>query len=154
MLTQDTLRSPTWTRKSAKRLGRGNSSWKWTFCWRGCKGQNSRAGGGVPDWFEGGQTPLFRRMPKLKWFSNAVFTKYYNVINISDIAKLAEIGITTIDKQVLLDAKVIRRKKLPVKLLWAWELTASVTISVDLASESAIKSVKDSGWSLTLASSN
>lgn len=154
MLTQDTLRSPVWARKPSKRLGRGNGSWKGTFCWRGCKGQNARAWGWVPDWFEGGQTPLFRRMPKLKGFSNAVFTKHYNVINISDISKLAEVGITTIDKQVLLDAKIIRRKKLPVKLLWSWELSTSVTIHIDLASQSAIKSIKDSGWTLTLISSN
>jgi large subunit ribosomal protein L15 len=80
-------------------------------------GQNCRSGGGVPDWFEGGQTPLFRRMPKLKGFSNARFTKEYNVVNISDLAVLASKGVTTVNKEVLLENKVIRKKSLGIKLL-------------------------------------
>lgn len=53
-------------------------------------GQNCRAGGGVPDWFEGGQTPLFRRMPKLKGFSNSMFKKHFNIINVSDVQKMID----------------------------------------------------------------
>jgi len=66
MLTTKTIKSSAGNRKKSKRLGRGNGSGVGTFCGRGMNGQNSRSGGGVPDWFEGGQTPLFRRMPKLK----------------------------------------------------------------------------------------
>ena len=150
MLTLDTISSPAWTRKKSKRLGRWNSSGKWTFSGRGCKGQNARAGGWVPDWFEGGQTPLFRRMPKLKGFSNAVFTKHYNIINLQDIEKLIAIWITKIDKQVLLDSKLIRRKTLPVKLLGVGTLSKSVEIEVNLASKSATQAIKDTGGTLTL----
>ena len=150
MLTLDTISSPAWTRKKSKRLGRGNSSGKGTFSGRGCKGQNARAGGGVPDWFEGGQTPLFRRMPKMRWFSNAVFTKHYNIINLKDIQKLIDLWITTIDKQTLLDARLIRRKTLPVKLLWVGTLSSSVELQVDLASVSATKAVQDAGGTLTV----
>ncbi len=153
MLTLDTLCSPVWTRKKSKRLGRGNSSGKGTFSGRGCKGQNARSGGWVPDWFEGGQTPLFRRMPKMKGFSNAVFTKHYNIINLQDIEKLISLWITKIDKQALLDAKIIRRKTLPVKLLWVWNITQSVEIEVDIASKSATQAIKDSGGTLTLTQS-
>ena len=150
MLTLDTISSPAWTRKKSKRLGRWNSSGKWTFSGRGCKGQNARTWGWVPDWFEGGQTPLFRRMPKLKGFSNAVFTKHYNIINLQDLEKLISLWITKIDKQVLLDAKAIRRKSLPVKLLWVWTVTQGIEIEVDIASQSASKAIKDAGGTLTL----
>ena len=150
MLTLDTISSPAWTRKKSKRLGRWNGSGKWTFSGRGCKGQNARAGGWVPDWFEGGQTPLFRRMPKMKGFSNAVFTKHYNIINLQDIEKLISLWITKIDKQALLDSKLIRRKSLPVKLLGVGTLTKSVEVEVDIASKSATQAIKDTGGTLTL----
>lgn len=80
-------------------------------------GQNSRSGGGVPDWFEGGQTPLFRRMPKMKGFSNALFKTHFNIVNLSDIQTLADAGITEITKDVLLSHGIVTRKSLPVKLL-------------------------------------
>lgn len=150
MLRLDTISSPAGTRKKSKRLGRGNGSGKGTFSWRGCKGQNARSGGGVPDWFEGGQTPLFRRMPKLKGFSNAVFKKHYNLVNLDDIEKIASLWILNIDKQTLLDAKIIRRKTLPVKLLGRWEVKTAVTLSVDIASKSAIDKIKNAWWSVQI----
>jgi len=112
--------------KTAKRVGRWNGSGKGTFCGRGMNGQNCRSGGWVPAWFEWGQTPLFRRMPKLKGFSNAKFMKEYNIINLSDLEILAQKGITTINKEVLLENKVIRNKNLGVKLLGNWELTTKL----------------------------
>ncbi|MBT3727571.1 hypothetical protein HOG21_08225 [bacterium] len=60
---------------------------------------------------------MFRRMPKLKGFSNAMFKKEYSIVNISDIAVLAEKGITKIDKNVLLENKIVRKKSLQIKLL-------------------------------------
>jgi large subunit ribosomal protein L15 len=66
-------------------------------------GQNCRSGGGVPDWFEGGQTPLFRRMPKLKGFSNAKFKKHFNIINLSDIEVAITKGAKEITKDTLLE---------------------------------------------------
>ena len=154
MLTLDTLKSQQWVRKKSKRVWRWNSSWKWTFSWRGCKGQNSRSWWGVPDWFEGGQTPLFRRTPKMKGFSNAVFKKRFNIINIEDIERLIKLNILKIDTQALLDAKIIRRKKLPVKLLWWWILSSAVEISVDAASQSAISSVNKAWWTLNIIQSS
>ena len=101
MLSLQNIKSNKGVRKTSKRLWRGNGSGKWTFCGRWMNGQNCRSGGWVPDWFEWGQTPLFRRMPKLKGFSNAKFTKEYNIINISDLAVLVSKGITTVNKEVL-----------------------------------------------------
>ena len=145
MLSLTNVKPNAGSRKTFKRLGRGNGSGKWTFCGRGCNGQNSRSGGWVPSWFEWGQTPLFRRMPKLKGFSNAKFKTEYNVINLSDLALLAGKGITTINKEVLLENRIIRRKALPIKLLAQWELTVKVTIVVDNASTKAVEAVEKAG---------
>lgn len=142
MLSLTNVKPTSGSRKTFKRLWRGNGSGKWTYCGRGCKGQNSRSGGWVAAWFEWGQTPLFRRMPKLKGFTNAKFKTEYSIINISDLAVLAEKGITTINKEVLLENKIVRRKSLPIKLLGQWELSAKVDVVVDKASASAKEAVE------------
>lgn len=142
MLWLNNLKPNKGSRKNSKRLGRGNASGKWTTAGRGMNGQNSRSGGWVAAWFEWGQTPLFRRMPKLKGFSNAKFTTKYNVINLSDLEKLAEKWVTEINQETLLEHKVIRRKNLPIKLLGNWELTSKLTVSVDKASTSAKEAVE------------
>lgn len=137
--------------KNSKRVGRGNGSWKGTYCGRGMNGQNSRSGGGVPAWFEWGQTPLFRRMPKLKGFSNALFKKQYNVVNVSDLATLAEAGITTINKEVLLEKGLLRKKNLGVKILGKGELNAKVEVVADKASATAKESIEKAGGKITLS---
>lgn len=151
MTSLNTIKPNAGSRKSATRVGRGNGSGKGTFSTRGMNGQNCRSGGGVPDWFEGGQTPLFRRMPKLKGFSNARFKKQFNVVNLDDLQKLADKKITTIDAAVLLENRVIRKKNLPVKLLGRGELKSKLTIKLDTASESAKAAVESAGGTLELA---
>lgn len=150
MLSLNTLKPNSGSRKKSKRLGRWNASGKWTTAGRGMNGQNSRSGGWVPQWFEWGQTPLFRRMPKLKGFSNAKFKTEYNVINLSDLEKLASKGITEINKEILLENKIIRKKRLWVKLLANWELKTKMTILVNKASTSAKEAVEKAWGSLEL----
>lgn len=150
MLSLNNIKSTSWSRKTSKRVWRGNGSWKWTFCGRWMNGQNCRSGWWVPDWFEWGQTPLFRRMPKLKGFSNAVFKKEYNIINLADLAMLAEKGITDINMEVLLENRVVRKKTLPIKLLNKWELKTKVNIVVDRASASAKEAIEKAWWTLEL----
>jgi len=141
MLSLNNVKSTAWSRKTSKRVGRGNGS-KWTYCGRGMNGQNSRSGGGTAPWFEGWQTPLFRRMPKLKGFSNAMFTKEYNIVNLSDLEVLSSKWITEVNKDVLLENRVIRDKNLEVKLLAKGELKAKLTVVVDRASASAKEAVE------------
>lgn len=150
MLTTHTIKPTAGSRKTSKKLGRGNGSGKGTFCGRGMNGQNCRSGGGVPDWFEGGQTPLFRRMPKLKGFSNAKFKKHYNIINLSDLEIVATSGVTEITKEVLLEKNIIRKKSLGIKLLGEGELKAKITLTVDAASNSAKAAVEKAGGTLTI----
>ena len=152
MLSTKTITSTAGSRKSSKRLGRGNGSGKGTFSGRGMNGQNCRSWGGVPDWFEGGQTPLFRRMPKLKGFSNARYTKHFNIINVSDVEILAASGVKKINKEVLLESNVIRKKNLPVKLLGNGEIKTKCDVEVDAASASAIALVEKAGGKITLLS--
>ena len=145
MLSLTNVKPNTGSRKTFKRLGRGNGSGKWTYCGRGCNGQNCRSGGWVAAWFEWGQTPLFRRMPKLKGFSNAKFMKEYNIINLSDLEILAQKGITTINKEVLLENRIIRDKNMGVKLLGNWVLTTKVEVSVNKLSKTAAKALDKLG---------
>jgi len=142
MLSLNNVKSTSWSRTTSKRFGRGNGSGKWTFCGRGMNGQNSRSGGWTAPWFEGWQTPLFRRMPKLKGFSNAMFKKDFNIVNLSDLEVLASKWITEITKEVLLLNRVIRDKNLEVKLLAKGELKAKLTVNVDYASVSAKEAVE------------
>ncbi len=150
MITLKNIKANSGSRRRSTRLGRWNASGHGTFCGRGMNGQNCRSGGWVPDWFEGGQTPLFRRLPKLKGFTNAKFMTHYNVINLTNIEDLAAKGITEITKEVLLENKVIRRKKLWVKLLGKGELTSKVSLKISSSSASAKEAVEKAWGSIEL----
>lgn len=150
MVLLNTLRPNTGARNKSKRLGRWNGSGKWTFCGKGCKGQNARSGGWVPAWFEWGQTPLFRRMPKLKGFSNAMFKTEYNIVNLDDLELLASKGITEITKEVLLANKVIRNKSAGLKVLGNGDLTSKVTIKTDKISDAAKEKIEKVGGKVEL----
>ncbi len=141
-LTTNNLKATTWSRKTSKRVGRGNGSGKWTYSTRWCKWQNARSGGWVAPWFEWGQTPLFRRLPKLKGFSNAMFKKEYNIINLKDLELLASAWLSEIDKDLLLEKRVIRKKTLDIKLLANWEITKAITVKVSKASKKAIEAIE------------
>ncbi len=128
MLTLTTIKPNPGSKITRKRLGRGNGSGKGTFCGKGCKGQNARAGGGVGDWFEGGQTPLFRRLPKKKGFSNHLFKKAFNVINLDIIEKAAKKGMKEITVEELLKAKFVDLKEAPLKVIGSGTVTAKITV--------------------------
>ena len=150
MLSLNTLKPTGGSRKKSKKLGRGNGSGKGTFCGRGMNGQNSRSGWGVPQWFEGGQTPLFRRMPKLKGFSNARFTTKYNVINLSDLNVLIEKWIKDVNKTVLLENGMISMKNNPVKVLGDGTLTWTINVSVNKISAKAKAEIEKAGGKVEL----
>ena len=127
--------------KRTKRVWRWNASWKGTFCGRGCKGQNARAGSKFSPTFEWGQTSIFMRMPKRKGFKNSSAVEFI-VINISSLEILAAKWITEINKEVLLQNRVIRKKDVLVKLLWNGEIKSKVKVKVDIASKSALEKVQ------------
>jgi len=134
--------------KKRKRVGCGPGSGHGKTSTRGHKGQNSRSGGGVPPWFEGGQMPLQRRLPK-RGFTNINRVKY-QVINLDDLAKF-ESG-TKINRGVLIEAGLVKKASEPVKVLGRGELKVALEIEVDHISRSAAKAVLDAGGSVALVS--
>lgn len=138
------------SRTKSKRLGRWNGSGKWNYCGRWLNGQNCRAGGWVGPWFEWGQTPLFRRLPKLKGFSNAKFTTRYSVVNVSDLESLAKSGITEITKETLVQNLFVRNKNALIKVLGDGEITSKITLKVDKISSSALEKIQKAWWVVEL----
>lgn len=149
-LNLNNIKATTWSRKTSKRLGRWDGSSKGSFSGKWCKWQNARSGGWVPAWFEWGQTPLFRRMPKLKGFSNVEFKKEYNIVTFRDLEVLASKWITEINKEVLIENWLINKKDLPVKLLASGELKSKLNIVVNKASQGAIKAVEKASGKVEL----
>ena len=152
MLSHNTLSPNDGARKTSKRLWRWDSSGKGSFSGRGCKGQNARQGGGVPAWFEWGQTPLFRRMPKNRGFKNFLFKDTYNVINLDTLQELADAGITTISSEILLEKKVLRRKGLLLKVLGNGAISKAITIKADKFSIAAKEAIEKAGGTVEIIS--
>jgi len=124
-----------------KRVGRGSGSGLGKTSGRGQKGQNSRSGGGVRLGFEGGQTPLFKRLPK-KGFTNP-FSKEYAVVNLSDLNRYEE-G-TEVTPELLLKDRVVRKELDGIKILGRGELTVKLTVKAHKFSASAEEAIKSAG---------
>jgi large subunit ribosomal protein L15 len=137
------------SRKQSRRVGRGNASGRGTTAGRGTKGQKARTGhhGGPRPGFEGGQTPLMARMPKLPGFSNPNRVEY-QVVNLADLAAFG--AGTTVNRESLKEKGLIRSTRKPVKLLGNGALKGAVTVEVDAASASAKSAVEKAGGSLKL----
>ena len=129
-----------------KRIGRGDGSCG-TYSGKGMKGQTSRTGGRRRPGFEGGQTPLIRRMPKLRGFRSLGKIKY-QVVNVGDLEKKFKEG-DKITKEMLAKEGLIFNAKKPVKLLGTGEVKKKFEITVDLASKSTIDKIEKSGGKLT-----
>ena len=102
-------------RKRRKRVGRGQSSGTGTTAGRGHKGQQSRSGATTFGLREGGQTPIFRRLPK-RGFSNARFRVEYSIVNVGDLDRRFEDG-AKVTLQSLLESRLVRAGRKPVKIL-------------------------------------
>ncbi len=131
-----------------KRLGNGESSGKGKTCGKGHKGQKARSGGSIRLGFEGGQMPLFRRMPK-RGFNNAEFRTNYAVVNIGSLDAAFENG-ATVNEAALLEASLIRKPYDGVKVLATGELKKKLNITVNKASDSAKAAIEKAGGTLTL----
>lgn len=136
------------SKTSTKRLGRGNGSGKGTFAGKGCKGQNARAGGGVRPGFEWGQTPLFRRMPKKKGFSNYLFKKAYNVVTLDILEKAAKAGASIVDVETLLKSRLVSIKDAPLKVVGSGTITAKITVKAAKFTEGAKQAIEKAGWKI------
>lgn len=133
-------------RKLAFRKGRGVGSGNGKTAGRGHKGQNSRAGGGVRPGFEGGQMPIFRRLPK-RGFNNKRFAMHYIEVNIGDLERFEEGAV--IDGAVLKQSGVISLPKVNdgVKVLGNGDLTRKLTVRATAFTAAARKKIEEAGGS-------
>ncbi len=125
-----------------KRVGRGPGSGLGKTCGRGQKGQKARSGGSINPVFEGGQLPLYRRLPK-RGFSNALFKKEYAVINVSDL-NIFDDG-TVVTPALLKEKGIIKKQLNGIKILGSGTLSKKLTIQAHKFSSSALEKIKVSG---------
>lgn len=138
--------------KPSRRLGRGHGSGRGKTAGRGTKGQKSRAGGGIPAWFEGGQTPLHIRTPKLHGFTNR-FRVEYTVLNLGRLTEAA--AGTLITPDVLYHDQLVRDQKtrpMPVKILGGGDAPRGVTIHAHAFTRSALEKLAAAGSTAQLIS--
>lgn len=130
-------------KQSKKRLGRGIGSGVGKTSGKGHKGQNARSGGGVRPGFEGGQNPLYRRIP-IKGFTNAKFKKMYSTVNVSALNVFEK--DTEVDALKLLDAGILSKiEKDGVKILGNGELTVALKVKANKFTSSAKEKILAQG---------
>jgi large subunit ribosomal protein L15 len=141
-ISLDDLRPDEGAKTARRRVGRGHGSGRGKTAGRGTKGQNSRAGGGVRQGFEGGQLPIQRRMPYKRGFTNRMKAPW-EVVNLSQLETLDVEG--TVTPQVLIERGLIRGPEFPVKILGSGELTKAVSIKAHAFSKSAQAAIEQAG---------
>ena len=138
----DQLQPAPGARKEARRVGRGIGSGLGKTAGRGQKGQKARSGGGKGPSFEGGQTPLQRRLPK-RGFTNDVFKKNWVVVNVEKLNRFDD-G-TEVTPKLLLESGVIKTTGDGVKILGRGELTKKLTVKTNGFSKSAVAKIEAAG---------
>jgi len=134
------------------RVGRGIAAGKGKTAGRGTKGQRSRAGASIPAWFEGGQTPLHIRIPKLRGFRN-INDIEYEVVNVGAISAAIEAGKlesqknapVTVNADTLKQAGLVRRDRLPLKVLGDGEVSAKLFVLADAFTKTARAKIEAAG---------
>jgi large subunit ribosomal protein L15 len=143
MFDLSNLKPAAGSKKKVKRLGRGSSSGQGGTSGRGHKGQKARSGGKVPPYFEGGQMPIYRRLPKRGFKSP--FRKEYAIINIRDLADFAQGSV--VDIHALKEKGIIRSSDTAVKLLAEGEVGVALSVKLDKASQAALEKIRKAGGS-------
>ncbi len=126
----------------SKRVGRGTGSGNGKTSGKGHKGQNARSGGGVRPGFEGGQLPLFRRLPK-RGFTNAKFKTVYATINLSDLEKFENGAVVT--PELLHEMGLIKNQLDGIKVLGNGNLTKKIVVKANKFSAAAKTKIEELG---------
>jgi large subunit ribosomal protein L15 len=152
--------------KARKRVGRGIAAGQGKTAGRGTKGQKARAGGSIPPWFEGGQTPLHIRIPKLRGFTNRLKVEY-EVVNLGAIARLVELGVlesgdlpgsrpsskpapVTVNQEILRATGLVRTLDKPLKILGHGDIATPLFVVADAFSKTAIAKIEAAGGSVNV----
>jgi len=141
----DSLTTVSGSTKKRKRVGRGAGSGLGKSSGRGDKGAQQRSGYKRRPWFEGGQMALARRLPK-RGFTN-LFRKEFQIVNLEAIENL---GLDTVDAQILADNGLVRSALKPIKILADGELKRKVTVTASAFSESAKEQIEQAGGTATI----
>lgn len=144
MLSLSNLSPKPASNRQRKRVGRGQGSGRGGTATRGHKGSKSRSGYGSRPGFEGGQMPLQRRLPK-RGFNN-IFKKEYSIISLSDLNRFDEGA--NVDRQALIEAGLIGKGDLFVKILANGNISKAVTVAVDKVSASARQKIEAAGGTI------
>jgi large subunit ribosomal protein L15 len=143
------LTPPAGSRKRRKVVGRGTGSGHGQTSGRGEKGQKARSGGGSRPWFEGGQLPLHRRVPK-RGFTN-IFRKEYAILNVKDLERF-EAG-TAVTPSILHEAGLVRAAAAPVKILGEGGLSKRLAVSAHGFSKAAAAKIRAAGGTFEVIAS-
>ncbi len=127
---------------SRKRLGSGEGSGHGKTCGRGQKGSKSRSGYGIRQGFEGGQMPLYRKLPR-RGFSNHKFRTLYEILNLEDLNQFE--GTEVIDRKTLVKAGLVRDNDAPLKILGKGELSKAIKVAAAKFSTSAKTKIEAAG---------
>ena len=138
----DELRAPKGARRARKRIGRGNGS-KGTYSGRGMKGQKARSGGGVRPSFEGGQLPLMKRLPTQRGFTN-IFRVEYATVNVDELVARFDHD-AEVTPEALREARLVRGRGTPVKVLGRGEIDRALTVSAHRFSGEARRKIEAAG---------
>ena len=136
------IEQPAGAVRAPKRVGRGTSSGTGKTSGKGHKGQNARSGGGVRPGFEGGQLPLFRRLPK-RGFSNAKFKVEYATVNVSDLDNFEDGAVVT--PELLKEMGIVKKQLAGIKVLGNGELTKKLTVKASKFSATAVEKIEKLG---------
>ena len=135
------LRAPQGATRAPKRKGRGTATGQGQTAGRGMNGQNSRSGGGVRLGFEGGQMPLYRRLPK-RGFTN-VWAKEYAIVNVEELNRFEAGSVVT--QAALEEAGVLKQVKDGIKVLGQGNLKVALTVKADKFSKTAVEKIEAAG---------
>ena len=131
--------------KERKRIGRGNGSGQGRTAGKGHKGYKSRSGASARLHFEGGQTPLMRRLPK-RGFSNYPFKKTIQIVNLDQIQAL---DLDKVNVDTLIECGIVKKAHQSVKILGSGEIASAVEVSADMFSKSAVEKIEKAGGKVT-----
>ncbi|MCT4642262.1 MAG: 50S ribosomal protein L15 [Bacteriovoracaceae bacterium] len=148
MLTLNNIKSPKGAHRNTKRIGRGQGSGWGTQAGKGHKGQKARSGGGVRLGYEGGQMPIYMRLPK-RGFSNYPFKTEYAIVTLDQIQ--AKFDSETVNRETLIEKGLLSgvNKRLPIKILVKGDFTKGLTFSnIDKFSKSAEQMISKAGGTI------
>ena len=129
--------------KVTKRVGRGPGSGMGKTSTRGENGQKSRSGASIKPWFEGGQSPLYRRIPK-RGFNNKRFTTRYAIINLDDLNKFFKDG-DVVSEEILKERGIIKTRLSGIKVLGNGSLDKKLTVKANRFTSTAVSKIEDAG---------